>query len=570
MSAVRAIIVVGFSALLLALAAPTLFVDPPWPYSGIALAANAPNWTNPTVTVARGSPAYRAGLRSGDRIGCLTVRDDERLFDPYAPNLLYTPDPLSLCVLHHGAWRTISFALQRMPPPGLEYGSPFIAALRNLTYLVFLFVGCALVMARPSVMTWLLWGYCVGNLPWAVGQGMTLWMQPALYASVSALSSVVTFSAAAWLALFTLIVPNDRIPAGWRGGAFRTLAVVAALVVAYTIWATLSTDVMTPPLSAWIDEVLTGVTVLLVIARLAAMERSERARFGWAAFAIMFGIVCNVVRNEVVNNTISIAGGVLSVVMPLCLMYAILRRHVIDVRFVISRGVVYGLITTLVVAIIGLVDWATSAYLSEVRVALAIDAAVTILLGIALHRSYGAIEHLVDFMLFRHKHEAEAYLLRLARTLLRADREETVDHALAHDPYEKLELTMAALFRGDGGRYVLASAAGWDAPAAIAFEREHDLVRFLATERTRVDIRDLRKHVTAEFVESGTLPAIAVPIFRGDDLFAFALYGLHRDGTRLDPDEVDILERLCDTAAQAYMRIENVRYHAMLESPALA
>jgi hypothetical protein len=571
-SAVRTIFVVGFSALLFALSAPSMFVNPPTPYTGIHRNPNAPIETH-SVAIDRGSPAYRAGVRTGDALGCLSTRDRERIFDVYAPYLAFTPDPISLCVLRHGASQNISFVPRELPPPGLMYGSFAIAALRLAVFAVFLFVGCALVMARPSPMTWILWAYGCGNLPFAAAQGMLLWMPAGLYATITAVAMVIINLAAPLLAIFALMVPDDGIPEGWRGYGIRIIAAVAVAYAAFSLFSTVGPDlqlgrdfVKSASIESIVEEAFTALTVFLVIARIATMQRQERARFGWAAFAIMFGIVCNVVRNEVPDNTISIAGGVLTVVMPVALMYAILRRHVIDVRFVISRGVVYGVITTLIVGIIGLVDWATSAYLSQVRVALAIDAAVTIVLGIALHRSYRLIEYGVDFLLFRKKHEAEAYLRRLARTLLRADREETVDLALTHDPCDKLDLTMAALFRS-GVRYTLASVAGWKPSDVIAFERDHDLVRFLATERTRLDIRDLRRHVSAGFVASGTLPAVAIPIFRGDDLFAFALYGLHRDGTRLDPDELDALERLCETAAQAYMRIENVRYHAMLGSP---
>jgi hypothetical protein len=565
-NALRAIVVLGISAMLLAAVGPQLFANPPYPYAGIRLTSNAPQPTL-VVRIDRGSPAYRAGLRTGDTIACLSVRDSTRLFDLYAPNLRYTADPISLCARHDGAWRDVSFVPKPLPPPGLMYGTTGLAALRLAVYVLFLFVGCALVMARPSVMTWLLFGFCAANIPWAAPQGMLVWLAPPLYALLAIAASLLTWTGAGLLALFTLLVPDDRVPRGWRRTAFRILAIATVLTGAFAVVTTLWTSVNFTSIQNWIDEGFTAFTVLLVVARLATMERQERARFGWAAFAIIIGVICNDLRTVVANNTISIAGAVLTVVMPLGLMYAILRRHVIDVRFVLSRTVVYGIITTIVIAAIGLVDWATSAYLSQVRVALAIDAAVTIALGIALHRGYRWIEYGVDFLLFRKKHEAEAYLHRLARTLLRADREETVDRALAHDPYEKLDLTIAALFRSRGTNYGVASAAGWDASDAIAFEREHDLVRFLATERTRLAIRDLRRHVTAEFVESGVLPAVAIPIFRGDDLFAFAVYGLHRDGTQLDPDELDILERLCETAAQAYMRIENVRYHALLERP---
>jgi GAF domain-containing protein len=179
---------------------------------------------------------------------------------------------------------------------------------------------------------------------------------------------------------------------------------------------------------------------------------------------------------------------------------------------------------------------------------------------------YGAIENAVDFLIYRRKHEAENYLKRLAHTLLRAEREETIDRAVVDDPYERLGLAMAALLRADGDRYSIVSAQGWNG-AAPSFEREHDVVRFLETERRCLELRDLRERVRMEFAEPGVMPAIAVPIFEGDDLRGFALYGLHGDGTKLDPDERDVLESLCQTAAQAYVQIENLRMRQLLRLP---
>jgi hypothetical protein len=260
---------------------------------------------------------------------------------------------------------------------------------------------------------------------------------------------------------------------------------------------------------------------------------------------------------------LSIVAADLTVVMPIAMTYAILKRHVIDVRFVISRTVVYALLTTLIVAVIGAVDWLTSAYLSQVRVAMAIDAAVTIGLAFVLHRLYGWIERVVDFLLYRRKHHAEMYLNRLAKTLLRASREDTIDRALVHAPYETLDLTMAALFRAQGASFIVAAATGWDFSAAPALEAEHELVRFLATERQKLQVRDLRSHVAEQFESGGPCPALAIPIFQGDDLTAFAVYGIHRDGTKLDPDEIETLEHICEIAAQAYVRIELLRYRTV-------
>jgi hypothetical protein len=241
-------------------------------------------------------------------------------------------------------------------------------------------------------------------------------------------------------------------------------------------------------------------------------------------------------------------------------MYAILKRHVIDVRFVIGRTVVYAAITTIVVGLIGLVDWATSAYLHEARVAMAIEALVTIGLGFILHRTYRRLEYCVDFFLFRRKYEAESYLRRLARTLHFAGREDAVDRALVHDPYEKFDLTAAALFRAHGTSYVPTYARDWNDLEIPSFDRDHDVVRFMLAERMRLVVGDLREYVAAPFRELGAAPAVAIPIFQGNRLTAFAMYGIHRTGTKLDPDEIETLEHLCEAAAQAYTGIELARY----------
>lgn len=559
MSAVRAIVVIGISASCLFVAGPSMFVNPPTPYTGIYLAGPPRIETSIHVRVDPGSPAYRAGLRTGDTIACLSPEDDNVVFPSYPPYARYTGNPITLC-FHDTAWHSTAFVPEQRAPVGYYYGSIPVAALRIAVYAIFLFVGCALVMARPSVMTWILFGYCVASMPNACSQTMLVGLPSTAYAVVATVAGAWIDIGAIILALFAVTVPADSPPLGWRRSTAYALSAAAVAGLALGIVSYLRTDVILSPAIFWLDEAFTAITVVLVIARLATMDRAERARFGWAAFAIVFGVIANDVRNVVPSVAVSSAAGMLTVVMPVALMYAILRRHVIDVRFVLGRTVVYGIITTLVVAVIGIVDWATSVYLSQTRAALAIDAAVTIALGIALHRSYRWIETGVDALIFRRKHEAEAYLRRAARAILRARSEQAIDEALVADPVEKLDLTMAALFRIGDGHYTSVAAAGWDVPTEFSFAAGSELVRFLEAERTRLAIADLRKHVTAAFVEAGALPAVAVPIFRGDELLAFALYGLHRDGTQLDPDEVDALEHLCESAAQAYVMVELKRY----------
>lgn len=570
MKVLRAFIVIGISVLALLVWGPPMVAQYATAYTGF----HVPIGTIPgsvAATVDTGSPAYNAGVRNGDVVRCLNLHDSGFLY-PTFQSPVYSAVPIRGCVIRNGIIRPVTITARPGPAVRSLYGSWAFAFVRLASFIVFLIVSCMLVLLRPNLTTWLLFATSISSGPYAAGtDGLLSWSPPAYYAME--LPSVLAIAVGSvFLLLFTIVVPDASLPKGWRSALFAAVcAVGGAFAILRTYDFFHQTSMVTidgDPVTRAFLRSCTYCVIVVLFVRLLTMRRHERARFGWVAFGIAVGVLANDLRNQVSDDVISNTAGLFTVVMPLCLMYAILRRHVIDVRFVISRTVVYGIITTLVVCIIGVVDWATSAYLSQMRVALAIDAVVTIGLGLVLHRTYGVMENMVDFLIYRQKHEAESYLKRLAKTLLRADREETVERALVDDPYDKLDLAMAALFRRTGDIYQLAGAAGWDAAHAIAFEHDHDIVRFLAAERTRLPIRDLREHVAAEFVESGAVPALAVPLFEGDDLRAFALYGLHRDGTKLDPDEVETLETLCDTAAQAYVRIENVRFRkaAQLEA----
>ncbi len=564
MNVLRAFIVVSVCAAAVLIWIPPMLMAYTTSYTGFHAGSIGSLPASERVTIDSGSPAYRAGLRSGDVVQCLSMRDSEVLY-PTFQSPAYTRVPIHACVVRKGAVSQVTILATRGPPAASLYGSWTFAFVRALSFLVFLIVSSSLVLLRPSLMTWLFFIASIFSGPYAAAWDGLLGWPVWAYTTVGFITAEVITLSSAFLLLFTIVVPDAGVPKGWRRVLFTVVCAAAVACAAYEVYdffhVTTAVVLNSDPGRAIILRAFTYATFVITFVRLFTMRRDERARFGWVAFGIVVGVVANDLRNQVSNDIVSNGAGVMTVVMPLCLMYAILRRHLIDIRFVISRTVVYGAITTLVIGIIAAVDWVTTQFLSQMRAALAIDALVAIAIGVVLHRTYGPIENFVDFLIYRRKHEAETYLNRLAKTLLRADKEETIDAAMVQAPFKRLQLTVAALFRAQGRTFVLSAAAGLDGATHVLYDKDHELVRFLATERTKLTIRELGTHFHAEF-EAGRDPAIAIPIFQGDDLTGFAVYGIHRDGTKLDPDEIETLEHLCDLAAQAYVRIELLRYRA--------
>lgn len=512
------------------------------------------------TAVDAGSPAERAGLRPGDTIGCIDTRDRMILSASFQEKA-YEPDPIHLCITSAVPLRNLAFAAVPGPPSNPFYGSTTMQVLRLFSYVVFLFVGCALVILRPSIMTWLLFCYCLAEVPAAAAyQALTVW-PPFAYAALIAVFSPTASFGSVCLFLFALLVPEERVPRGWRGWVFWVTAIAAiALLTGNSVYH-MVLGFVSPldPVHIALSRVMTFAVVFAIAARLVKMQPADRARFWWVAVAIVIGVVTNDLRQRAQYGGIF---GTLTVIMPLTLMYAIVRRHVIDIRFVLSKAVVYGVLMTAIFGIIAAVDWAATRFLAEMRVALALDAVIAIALGVLMHRLTPILEGWVDSVIYRRKHAAEVYLRRLARTLPRAEREETVDRALVEDPYSELELTTAALFRKNGSAFRLALMAGSEGSLAVSLDRDHDIVRFLITERSCVYIDDLNDRVAAAFADG--IATVAIPIFDGDDLAGFTLYGVHRDGTRLDPDEAEVLEALAESASQAYVRVENSRLRALV------
>ena len=84
-----------------------------------------------------------------------------------------------------------------------------------------------------------------------------------------------------------------------------------------------------------------------------------RQRFGFLTFGLIVSFLAP-------TPSISCRGfrarsaeviGFAVVIMPISVMYAVLKHRVLDVNFVLNRALVYGILSVFVIAFVSLLDW---------------------------------------------------------------------------------------------------------------------------------------------------------------------------------------------------------------------
>ncbi len=126
MTALRAFITIGLALFWLALTVPPIFQTPPSAYTGTHIISTDALIQPNLVRVDPDSPAYRAGLRTGDVLGCLSPRDAVLLLNNRHASLTRAYRRgviISTCVRRNGAEFPVHFAAQPGPPLTNSYGS---------------------------------------------------------------------------------------------------------------------------------------------------------------------------------------------------------------------------------------------------------------------------------------------------------------------------------------------------------------------------------------------------------------------------------------------------------------
>jgi hypothetical protein len=495
--------------------------------------------------VAPHSPAERASIVAGDRIVVPMPRDLNR-----AP-----PPPISFRLEHAGTIRDINLTpeLQRLTVSGKLR----LAAL-CMSYFIFIVVGSAVLLLRPSAITWSFYLYCAlrryGDLGfyWP-GSDAFYWFNFFTLVSLGG-------ATCAFVLIFALLFPRNRLD-GWRRPLFLVGVALAIVLPAAWLYASLRLTLWGLPIQSLIHlllaltEIVYLCAAVVFLVTLLQSRGEERLRLRWIlVFPVVLILHVIAISSESLPGWFSDGLIALGVCVPLTVAYAVIRRRVFDIEFAISRALVYGAITSIIAGTFILLDWFMSRQFAQTRFTLTAEIIVALALGSWLNMLHKNVDRFVDSTFFRARHLAEQRLARAAAALHRAESHDAVDRFLVYEPLQALNLTCAALFhREQGDRpFVRRVAQHWDRTDLLT--PDDPLVLHLLAEGAPVRLADVI-WPSEELPNTGNA-VLAMPIMLRDELVTIVLYGPHRNGADIDPDEVRSLVRLGESAGAAYDHIE--------------
>ena len=498
------------------------------------------------VAVDPDTPAARAGIAVGDYLDFTRSSLHDRIVGlSYQPAL--PGESVRFVVTGRNGTRPIVLRAGRLTPTESSHAlsSPLTPFIR-LAGLAYIAIATIILLRRPSRMTYGLFLYLIS------ATDVTLYHFPdAIFPFAQFGSDLLDIAGPVGLVVFAARFPDDR-PTGWRARLDRLAIPIGVLfAIPNLAWDGVSLFAGQSP-SAWMTYgsilgalalILAAVTILCVT--YFAAEPRQRQRFQWVIAGVLFTVLSYASSwARYWASTYSLASSdalvwtatILYACAPFAIAYAVVRQRVFEISFVVSRTLVYTIVSATLFGLFALIEWLTGRLIERSGVAIALVALAAIGVSFSMDAVYGRVEEFVEGTLFRRRRQAEQHLADVAAGLPSAENAVAVEESLVREPVHAYALSSAHLFfRRESGEYVHDG-------------RPLDRSIPLQLQGRR---RSLRLH-DGEAV-------LAVPVFVRSRLDAVAVYGAHVNGEDIDPDEVTSLEKMGVAAGIAYEHLETAR-----------
>lgn len=547
--ALRLLTVLGLSLIFCLDTMPDLVRTIGYPDGDIGLRTNG----NIATVVSPGLPAANAGMHVGDRI-------DFSLTTPAQQSAIlggYLPQPGDKATLRFGNGVKMRTATLVAVPEGSK---TFFIIIRELFWLIPLLIGIFLVLLRPSPITWgfFLFSLTAGGFPPnSVFYSRILVSWPAQVAATVTLTPLTAAATKIGLILFAFSLARRAFtPWIWAAlGAAGALGLIESVPV--ILDPIDSGNIQWPALTNFCDITAAAIAICGLVYSYAHVAVRLRQRLHWIAAGFFISVFASAIDTVLwpayAPYWLHTALQATLIFFPVAVAYAILRERVIDINFVVSRTLAYGLLTSAIVGIFALIDLFLSRTM-ESRFSLPVNIVVALVLGFFFHALRGRIDSGVDRVVFRKRHIAEMRLERAAKAVVHVDDPAAIADYLTRLPVEVLDLTGAALYMRNGKDYVLERCTGWKHQPAATLSTSDSLVAFISSELASVRIADVP--MREPHPDRHDAPVLAMPLVFRRELGGFVLFGAHEDGADLDSDDERALLPLVQNAAVTYDHIE--------------
>ena len=317
------------------------------------------------------------------------------------------------------------------------------------------------------------------------------------------------------------------------------------------------------PVPFWFGTVaaslIAGVQLLVVLAGVGAVAGSrgiERQRVAWAvaSFGILFvATSLQLVLDAVVPTTdmqVAAQAGVnaIALVTPVGLTYSIVSRRLLDIGFALNRAAVFSTVSIIIVSAFMAVEWALGNWLSSLTqfTSTLVGLAIAILLGFSIKFIHHRVDHAIDHVFFRRRHEQEKALLRFAaEAAYVTDAESLLRRTVAEITLHSSANSVAILCR-DGRTFAGVCASGTVPPAV----GENDPA--LVTMRASKEPVDLHRHASELDGE------LAFPMVARGEVTGILVCGPKAGGDPYAPDEAAALAAV---AREVGVALDALRAH---------
>jgi signal transduction histidine kinase len=354
----------------------------------------------------------------------------------------------------------------------------YLAAVIGIPYAS---IGAFIAARQPwNAIGWTLWS--IGAIS-ATGQFIAAYCHSSHPLNIELAAVLTGANEIAWMlpiplaiVLVPLLFPNGHPPGPrWRWlYAILTLALLSLLVAsglegwrerdAIAAGATHLPDpsgvTMYVLLVALVAAVVATVGAFASLAfRYRSARANERDQLKWFFFGLLIVVVTIVLEMTVVPSSIERIVWFATLALPASMAIGILRYQLFDIDLIVSRTVLWSLLTAFVFGVYVIIVGVIGSRLTRVH-DLALSLAATGIVAVCFQPVRVRLQSAIDHRLFGDRDDPYAAVARLGRQLERVANPQAMLGAIAESVANGLKLPYAAIALRDGDRYPIAATYG--------------------------------------------------------------------------------------------------------------